>query len=143
MELAERARPGVEEHAGQAADAACRLADVASGGGWSAAAADDALTAIDTLADAVGEIRPEIAEVLAAVKAATSTARRGLGLPVEPDPAPAGTEWVLAGVEEGEDPAGVPGPGKVEDQGGCPPRRRRGGGRCSAQRRGPRLGRSW
>ncbi|MFB7592808.1 hypothetical protein [Streptomyces sp. NPDC056169] len=56
------------------------------------AAIDDALVAIDTLAAALAQVDPEVAEVLAAVTAATSTARRRFGLPVEPDPAPAGTE---------------------------------------------------
>ncbi|WP_435059746.1 hypothetical protein [Streptomyces sp. bgisy060] len=96
MELVERALPGVEEHADQTAESACLLADVVSGGGWSAAAADDALVAIETLAQALGGIGPELAEVLAAVTAATSTARRRLGLPVEADPEPASTAAVPA-----------------------------------------------
>lgn len=82
-----RAGPGVEEHADQAAEVACLLADVVAEGGWSAAAAEDALVAIETLAEAVAGIGPDVAEVLTAVTAATSTVRRRLGLPVEPEPA--------------------------------------------------------
>ncbi|MGW3399153.1 hypothetical protein [Streptomyces hydrogenans] len=52
--------------------------------------------AIDTLADALTQVEQEIAEVLAAVTATTATVRRRFGLPVEPDPAPPGTEWVTA-----------------------------------------------
>ncbi|MFB8314665.1 hypothetical protein ACFC5T_40105 [Streptomyces sp. NPDC055961] len=90
MELVERALPGaVEEHADQAAESACLLADVVSTAGWSTAAADDALTAIETLAGALGGIGPEVREALVAVTAATSTARRRLGLPVEVEPEPA------------------------------------------------------
>ncbi|MFF3843450.1 hypothetical protein [Streptomyces sp. NPDC001930] len=92
MELVERALPGVEEHADRAAESACLLADVVSAGGWSEVAADDALTAIETLAGALGGIGPELQDVLAAVTAAASTARRRLGLPVDtvPEPVAAG-----------------------------------------------------
>ncbi|ALO13641.1 hypothetical protein AQF52_8060 [Streptomyces venezuelae] len=87
MELVERALPGVvEEHADQAAESACLLADVVGTAGWSATAADDALTAIETLAGALDGIGPEVREVLVAVTAATSTARQRLGLPVEVEP---------------------------------------------------------
>ncbi|MFF5491541.1 hypothetical protein [Streptomyces virginiae] len=96
VELVERALPGVEEYADQAAESACLLADVVSGGGWSAAAADDALTAIETLAQALGGIGPEVEGVLVAVTSATSTARRRLGLPVEVDPGLAPTAAVPA-----------------------------------------------
>ncbi|MFD3999001.1 hypothetical protein [Streptomyces sp. NPDC058583] len=48
MGLVDRAGPGREEEADQVAEAACELADAAPGSGWSAAAADDALVAIDT-----------------------------------------------------------------------------------------------
>ncbi|MFD3534168.1 hypothetical protein [Streptomyces sp. NPDC058664] len=77
MELVERALPAVEEHADQAAESACLLADAVNAGGWSAVAADDALTAIETLAEALGGIGPELQDVLAAATAA-STARRGV-----------------------------------------------------------------
>jgi hypothetical protein len=69
VELAERAAHGVEEHADQAAKTACLLADVTSGGEWSAAAA---------------------------VTAAASTIRRRLGLPVEPEAMQGGTVAVSA-----------------------------------------------
>ncbi|MFF0754567.1 hypothetical protein [Streptomyces sp. NPDC004267] len=95
MELVERALPRVEEHADQAAESACLLADVASEGGWSAAAADDALVAIDILAAALAQIDPEVHEALAAVTAATATARRRLNLPVDPE---ASTTATLTGV---------------------------------------------
>ncbi|MFJ4343244.1 hypothetical protein [Streptomyces sp. NPDC088915] len=89
MELVERALPAVEEHADQTAESACLLADAVSAGGWSAVAADDALTAIETLAEALGGIGPELQDVLAAATAAASTARRRLGLPVDTEPEPA------------------------------------------------------
>ncbi|MFE0773342.1 hypothetical protein [Streptomyces sp. NPDC058861] len=62
--------------------AACELADATAGSGWSSAAADDALVAVDTLVDALAQISPEAGEALAAVTAATATARQCLGLPV-------------------------------------------------------------
>ncbi|UZI34004.1 hypothetical protein [Streptomyces sp. VB1] len=83
MELAERAAPGVERHAEQAAETACHLADAAGLGGWSSAAAEDVLDAIDTLADSLGSAGPELAQALAAVAAATNGARRRLGLAVD------------------------------------------------------------
>ncbi|OLO25481.1 hypothetical protein PZ61_0238010 [Streptomyces sp. MNU77] len=52
-----RAAPGVEQHAEQAAETACHLADLAGPGGWSAAAAEDVLDAIDTLTEALGRVR--------------------------------------------------------------------------------------
>ncbi|MFF5712327.1 hypothetical protein [Streptomyces sp. NPDC012756] len=45
MGLVDRVWPRIEEQADQVAEAACELADAVSGYGWSAAAADDALTA--------------------------------------------------------------------------------------------------
>ncbi|MEU3220153.1 hypothetical protein [Streptomyces sp. NPDC006971] len=89
MELAERAAPGVEQYAELAAETACHLADAAGPGGWSAAAAEDVLDAIDTLTEALGGAGPELAQTLAAVAAATNGARRHLGLAVddqEPEP---------------------------------------------------------
>ncbi|WP_435191263.1 hypothetical protein [Streptomyces sp. bgisy126] len=53
MRLVERAAPGIEERADRAAVAACELADATAGSGWSPAAADDALVAIDTLTAAL------------------------------------------------------------------------------------------
>ncbi|WP_431776478.1 hypothetical protein [Streptomyces cucumeris] len=83
MELAERAAPGVEQHAEQAAETACHLADVASPGGWSTAAAEDVLDAIDTLTEALGSAGPELVQALAAVATATGGARRLLGIAVD------------------------------------------------------------
>ncbi|MET9347730.1 hypothetical protein [Streptomyces termitum] len=83
------------------AEAACELADAAAGADWSAAAADDVLAAIDTLASALAGTGPELGEILAAVTGATATARRHLGLPADtgqaPEPRPAA-------------PMGAPGP---------------------------------
>ncbi|MFE5595229.1 hypothetical protein [Streptomyces sp. NPDC056549] len=70
MELKEWAGPRIEEHADKAADAASQLADIAVPGGWSTAADDDALAAIETLAETLGGIGPQIAETLPAMTAA-------------------------------------------------------------------------
>lgn len=89
MESWGRAAPGVEQHAERVVEAACHLADLTSPGGWSTAAAEDALDAIDTLAEALGSAGPELAHALAAVAAATGDARRRLGIAVgdqEPEP---------------------------------------------------------
>ncbi|MBB1261592.1 hypothetical protein [Streptomyces alkaliterrae] len=103
MELVERALPAVEEHADQAAESACLLADVVSAGGWSVVAVEDALTAIETLAEALGGIVPELRDVLAAATAAASTARRRLGLPVDTEPEPA-VEGVIPAPRTGRRP---------------------------------------
>ncbi|MDX2290734.1 MULTISPECIES: hypothetical protein [Streptomyces] len=85
------------------AEAACELADAAAGSGWSAAAADDVLVAIDTLSAALAQIGPDVGEALAAVTAATTRARLRLGLPAdtgqEPDRAatPPGVPSLRAG----------------------------------------------
>ncbi|MFC7979789.1 hypothetical protein ACFUT3_31710 [Streptomyces cinereoruber] len=96
MGLVDRVWPGIEEQADKVAEAACDLADTTAGSGWSAAAADDALVAIDTLTAALARIDPDIHEALIAVTAATSTVRRRLGLSTdtEPEPAPAPTATV-------------------------------------------------
>ncbi|MFF0486807.1 hypothetical protein [Streptomyces sp. NPDC004435] len=86
MGLVDRAGPGIEEQAGQVAEAACELADATAGSGWSMIAAD--------LAAALAQVDQGVAEVLAAVTAATASVRRRFGLSTEPDPVPAGTEWV-------------------------------------------------
>ncbi|MEV1069964.1 hypothetical protein [Streptomyces sp. NPDC050263] len=72
--------PGVEHYAETAAESACHLADIAGPESWSPAAADDALDAIDTLAGALSALGPDIAATLAPVTAATTRARRQLGL---------------------------------------------------------------
>jgi hypothetical protein len=83
MDALERAAPGVEQHAELAVETACHLADLAGPGGWSAAAAEDVLDAIDTLTEALGSAEPELARVLAAVETATGDARRLLGIVVD------------------------------------------------------------
>ncbi|MEW2134639.1 hypothetical protein [Streptomyces sp. NPDC005435] len=81
MELG-AAGPGVERHAAAVADAACELADAATGSTWSAGAVEDAVDAIDTLTEALAALGPEAAGTLAAVPAATAVLRRLLaGLP--------------------------------------------------------------
>ncbi|MFI2740952.1 hypothetical protein [Streptomyces sp. NPDC018711] len=102
MEPVERAGPGIEEHADEADDAACRLADIAVPGGWSETAVDDTLVAIDTLAAALAQLDREVAEVLAA----TATARRHLGLPVdaEAETAPSTTTPAVPGPRTGRQP---------------------------------------
>lgn len=52
----ERALSKVEEHADQAAVSACDLADEVEPDGWSQEVADDALTTIETLTEALGRI---------------------------------------------------------------------------------------
>ncbi|MGW3521364.1 hypothetical protein [Streptomyces hydrogenans] len=93
MGLVDWAGPGLEEQADQVAEAACELADAAAGSGWSAAADDDALVAIDTLTAALPQIGPDVREALTEVAAATSTVRRRLGLPIDTglEPTPAAT----------------------------------------------------
>ncbi|MFB6634853.1 hypothetical protein ACFCWY_33655 [Streptomyces sp. NPDC056362] len=93
MGLVNRVWPGIEEQADQIAEAACELADTTAGTGWSAAAADDALVAVDTLAAALARVDPDVREAPTAVTAATSAVRGRLGLPVDTErvPAPAAT----------------------------------------------------
>ncbi|SBT94000.1 hypothetical protein GA0115233_107634 [Streptomyces sp. DI166] len=79
MELPDRAAPGVETLASEAADAACALADAAGPTAWNLAAAEDAAEAIDTLAQALAAIDPEAARLLAVVPAATKALLRHLG----------------------------------------------------------------
>ncbi|MEU9349185.1 hypothetical protein AB0D74_49110 [Streptomyces sp. NPDC048278] len=68
-----QAAPGVEARADEAAEAACNLADVASQpDAWSAAAVEDVVEAIDTLAAALATVDPAAAQILARVPAATA-----------------------------------------------------------------------
>ncbi|MGW8730528.1 hypothetical protein ACWGNF_31380 [Streptomyces sp. NPDC055808] len=83
MQSWERAAPGVEQHAEQVAESACHLADLAGPDGWSTAAAEDVLDAIDTLTEALGSAGPELTHALAAVAASTGDARRRLGIDVD------------------------------------------------------------
>ena len=78
--MSPRATPRVEQYAEQAVESACHLADMAGPEGWSAAAADDALEAIETLAGALSTLGPEVAKALATVTAATADVRQRLGL---------------------------------------------------------------
>ncbi|MEF2530019.1 hypothetical protein [Streptomyces sp. CS62] len=78
-----RVAPGVELRAEQVVESARHLADAAGPGVWNAAAAEDALDASDTLAEALGGVGEELAQVLAAVTAANAAARRHLGLVTE------------------------------------------------------------
>ncbi|MCP9213394.1 hypothetical protein [Streptomyces cucumeris] len=87
-------RARVEQHAERVAETACHLADVTGPGGWSTAAVEDVLDAIDILTEALGDAGPELAQALAAVAAATSSARRHLGIAMDdqlPEPAAAAT----------------------------------------------------
>ncbi|MEU1940482.1 hypothetical protein ACH49O_41365 [Streptomyces coeruleorubidus] len=89
MELSAQAGPGVEQAAEQTVESACHLADLAGPDGWSTAAAEDVLDAIDTLTEALGSAGEDLAQALAAVGAATAEARRRLGIDVhdqEPGP---------------------------------------------------------
>ncbi|MFG2351876.1 hypothetical protein [Streptomyces phaeochromogenes] len=63
----------------QAVESACHLADLAGATGLSTAVAEDVLDAIDILTEALGKAGPELAHALAAVAAATTSARRLLG----------------------------------------------------------------
>jgi hypothetical protein len=86
MELSE-AGPGVEERAAAVADAVCELVDAVTPATWSTGAVEDAADAIDMLAEALAEIDPEAARVLAAVPAATAALRRRLAPAVAEDAA--------------------------------------------------------
>ncbi|BAU87833.1 hypothetical protein SLA_6967 [Streptomyces laurentii] len=104
MELVKQALPQVEAHAERVAEAACNLADDISPDGWSASVAEDVLDTIDVLAEALCEADPGLARFLGAVTAATTTARRRLGLPVDGDPEPASSGRILAFPRDGRRP---------------------------------------
>ncbi|MDQ0578091.1 hypothetical protein [Streptomyces rishiriensis] len=72
--------PGVEHYAEMTAENACHRADAAGPESWSPAATDDALDAIDTLTEALSALGPDVAAALTPVTAATTNARRQLGL---------------------------------------------------------------
>ncbi|MGW5678233.1 hypothetical protein ACWEV4_24675 [Streptomyces sp. NPDC003860] len=96
MGLNDQAAPGVEQRSESVAVSACHLADVVTPTAWNAAAAEDALDAIDVLAAALSQIGPETAGALAAVAAATADARRRLGLFADADTAAPGEAAVPA-----------------------------------------------
>ncbi|MFJ8469679.1 hypothetical protein [Streptomyces swartbergensis] len=86
MELSAQAGPGVEKAAEQTVESACHLADLADPNGWSTAAAEDVLDAVDTLTETLGGAGEDLAQALAAVTAATVEARRRLGIAVNEPP---------------------------------------------------------
>ncbi|MGI5444107.1 hypothetical protein ACQEV4_44230 [Streptomyces shenzhenensis] len=86
-----QAAPGVEARADEAAEAACNLADaVSQPDAWSAAAVEDVVEAIDTLAAVLATVDPEAAQILARVPAATAEVLALLNGGPEPGAAPAG-----------------------------------------------------
>jgi hypothetical protein len=84
MELTQQA-PATARAAEGTADRACDLADAVGTAGWSMAAAEDALDALDTVAEALCELGSEAARTLALVTVATASVRRRLGLKQAPD----------------------------------------------------------
>ncbi|MEV5241932.1 hypothetical protein AB0K89_22920 [Streptomyces cinnamoneus] len=85
------AAPGVEELANAAAESACVLADAGVPYGWSAAAVEDAVEAIDVLAAVLAALDPQAARLLTAVPAATAALRQRIERPdreVEAVPVP-------------------------------------------------------
>ncbi|MEU1312573.1 hypothetical protein ABZ419_27290 [Streptomyces cinnamoneus] len=81
LPLADRAVPSVEELADTAAEAACALADVVTPSGWSAAAVEDVLDAIETLTAALAAVDPPAARLLAPIPAATTALRQRMQPP--------------------------------------------------------------
>ncbi|MFI2215102.1 hypothetical protein [Streptomyces sp. NPDC020141] len=102
MGLNSRAAPRVGQRAELAVVSACHLADAVAPTAWSAAAAEDALDAIDVLATALSGISPETVGALAAVVAATADARSRLGLPATLTP-------LVPGIRSCPRPVPVPG----------------------------------
>lgn len=76
----------MEKAAERTVESACHLADLAGPAGWSTVAAEDVLDAIDTLTETLGGADEELAQALAAVTAATTEARRRLGIAVNDSP---------------------------------------------------------
>ncbi|MFE4540691.1 hypothetical protein ACFRKB_37435 [Streptomyces scopuliridis] len=79
-------------------------ADAVTSTGWSAATAEDALDAIDVLTTALSQTSPETAKALAAAAAATTDARRHLGLPADPAPGLDGKEPAVPVPRTGQSP---------------------------------------
>jgi hypothetical protein len=110
MELTQQA-PATEKAAEDTADRACELVDAVGTAGWSAAAAEDALEALDTVAEALCGLGPEAARTLALVAVATAHVRRGLGLAQAPDLEAADEpEGALAAVGDLLQALPIPGP---------------------------------
>lgn len=78
MTWVENAGPGVEQRAEAVADAVCELVDAVTPGTWSAGAVEDAVDAIEMLAEALAAIDPKAARALAPIPAATAELRRRL-----------------------------------------------------------------
>ncbi|MEU2872994.1 hypothetical protein ABZ769_27985 [Streptomyces olivoreticuli] len=83
------------QHAEAVVLAACALADAAAPGRWSAGAAEDAVAALEVLADALSQRDPESAEILAVIPAAVAALRER-------------TEQLQAAVPGAEDEGGGP-----------------------------------
>lgn len=84
-----QAAPGVQARADEAAEAACNLADaVSQPDAWSAAAVEDVVEAIDTLAAVLATIDPAAAQILARVPTATAEVLALLNGGPEPGAAP-------------------------------------------------------
>lgn len=82
------AAPGVEQLAAKLADQACELHDAVGPERWNRSAAEDAVEAIETTAQALASTHPEAGDILAPVLRATADLRRRLHLPpAEDDPA--------------------------------------------------------
>lgn len=81
----EKAGPGVEQRAEAVVDAACELVDAVTPRTWSTGAVEDAVDAIDMLAEALAAIDPQTARALAAIPAATAALRRRLAPAVAED----------------------------------------------------------
>ncbi|GGZ19791.1 hypothetical protein [Streptomyces nitrosporeus] len=85
MELSQEPQPRVEEQAGAVADAVCELLDTVTPTTWSRAAVEDAVDAIDMLAETLAAIDPQTERTLAAVPAAIAALRLGLAPAVAQD----------------------------------------------------------
>ncbi|UQI49852.1 hypothetical protein M1P56_35785 (plasmid) [Streptomyces sp. HU2014] len=81
LPLADHAAPGVEELADTVAEGACALVDIVTPSGWSAAAVEDALDAIETLAAGLTALDPPAARLLAPIQAATAALRQRMQPP--------------------------------------------------------------
>ncbi|QNS09438.1 hypothetical protein [Streptomyces xanthii] len=97
-ELPTTAAPGLAENAEALADTACTLHDIAgTPGSWSAAAAEDAVEAIEVTALALGSAHPAGAAAVLPLLRDLTRLRQSLALPPSDRPEPA-----LEGDGEGE-----------------------------------------
>ncbi|WP_330269943.1 hypothetical protein [Streptomyces griseorubiginosus] len=89
-ELPTTAAPGLAENAEALADTACALHDIAATpGSWSAAAAEDAVEAIEITALALGSAHPAAAAAVLPLLRDLTRLRRTLALPPSDRPEPA------------------------------------------------------